>query len=181
MNRYKIVDMVTMAMFAALIAVCSQISIPLPFTPVPINAALIPVFLCGAVMGPKGTLSTTLFIFIGICGLPVFAGFQNGLGTLAGPTGGFIVGYAIASLTVGMLSQRIASILLIAFSMAIALIICYLCGTFWFMFVMKQNFTSALGLTVLPFLVGDAAKIIAASIMTPRIRRMYRLFSDHKA
>ena len=80
-------SLVQCALFAALLAACSQIVIPLPM--ISINLALFAVHLAGAVLGPKwGTASVLVFIALGACGVPVFLGFQGGLVYLFGKTGG---------------------------------------------------------------------------------------------
>ena len=99
-NLYKLV---LTGIFAAVVAVCSWISIPLPFTQVPINLAILGVLLAGGLLGSKyGALSLIIYILIGAVGVPVFAGFGAGLGTLAGPTGGYIVGYILCSAVAGI-------------------------------------------------------------------------------
>ena len=90
------------ALFAALAAICSQIMVPLPFTPVPINLALLAVWVCGGVLGPKkGAIAMLVYILLGVIGVPVFAGLQGGIGVLAGPTGGFIIGYVPSVIVYG--------------------------------------------------------------------------------
>ena len=92
------------ALFAALTAVCSQVMIPLPFTPVPVNLALLAVFACGGVLGAKkGAVAMLVYILLGAIGAPVFVGFSGGIGVLAGPTGGYIVGYLPAAVIFGLL------------------------------------------------------------------------------
>ena len=92
------------ALFAALIAVCSQIMIPMPFTPVPINLALLAVWVCGGVLGAKrGAITLIVYILLGAVGAPVFVGFNAGLGALAGPTGGYIIGYLPSIILFGLL------------------------------------------------------------------------------
>ena len=93
------------ALFAALTAVCSQIQVPLPFTPVPITLSLLAVFVCGTVLGPKyGAISMLLYILLGAIGVPVFAGFTGGFGILTGPTGGYIIGYLLSAVVLGFLA-----------------------------------------------------------------------------
>lgn len=92
------------ALFAAVLAVASWISVPLPFTPVPVNLATLAVTLAGALLGCKyGTLSVLVYILLGAVGVPVFAGFTGGLGHLAGPTGGYIIGYLSSAFICGII------------------------------------------------------------------------------
>ena len=91
-------------LFAALMAICSFISIPLGFTPVPVNLGTLGVFLTGGVLGRKyGTVSMTVYVLLGAVGVPVFAGFRGGLSVLVGPTGGYIIGYIAAAFLIGWL------------------------------------------------------------------------------
>ena len=99
MNK-TVKTMVYCALFAALTAVCSQLSVPIQ--PVPINLALFSVYMAGALLGGgRGAISQIVFLLIGAAGVPVFAGFRGGLQVLAGPTGGYIVGYVAAALITG--------------------------------------------------------------------------------
>ena len=106
-SRSKLYSYLLCALFAALTAIFSQIMIPLPFTPVPINLALLAVWLCGIVLGAKrGAISILVYILLGAIGVPVFHGFMGGIGVLAGPTGGYIVGYLPAVVIFGFLYNR---------------------------------------------------------------------------
>ena len=81
--------MILCGIFAAVTAICSLITIPLGFTPVPVNLGTLSVFLTGGILGKKyGTLSMTVYVLLGAAGVPVFSGFRGGRGVLAGPTGG---------------------------------------------------------------------------------------------
>ena len=89
--------------FAAVVSVCSWITVPLPFTQVPINLAILGVLLAGGLLGSKyGAISIFIYILLGAVGLPVFAGFGAGLGVLVGPTGGYIVGYLLCAAISGL-------------------------------------------------------------------------------
>ena len=84
---------------AAVCAVCSWISVPLPFTPVPINLGTLAVFLTAGLLGWKyGTLSVLVFVLLGAAGLPVFHGFTGGIGIITGPTGTNVNDVAVALL-----------------------------------------------------------------------------------
>ena len=88
-NQKMTKDLAIMAFFAALTAICSQIQIPLPY--IPINLALFSVHLCGILLGSKrAVLSQSVYLLLGLIGLPVFAGFKGGPGVLFGNTGGYI-------------------------------------------------------------------------------------------
>lgn len=162
------------ALFAALTAVCSFISIPLPFTPVPVNLATLAVFLAGGLLGWKyGLISQLVYIVLGAAGVPVFHNFTAGLGILTGPTGGYIIGYAAAALLTGLVIQLAAkreSILVLTLAMVCGLAACYLLGTIWFMIVSGSGLLASLIACVIPFLPGDALKIIAGCILIKKLR-----------
>lgn len=174
-------------LFAALTAICSWISIPLGFTPVPVNLATLAVFLAGGLLGAKyGAVSLTVYALVGAVGAPVFAGFRGGLSVLAGPTGGFIIGYIAAAFVVGAIvsaafkqrertgasakpSLRLS--LTIAAGMVAGLAACYALGTAWFMFSTHTEFVPSLLACVVPFLPGDAIKIIAGTLLTKKLKK----------
>lgn len=173
MKQTKTLRLVFCALFAALTAVFSQISIPIE--PVPVNLAMLSVFVAGGVLGTKyGAVSQAVFVLMGAAGLPVFAQLSGGLGVMAGPTGGYLAGYVAAAFTVGFFCDRFGRRLpVLLLSMALGLALCYALGTAWFVWVSKTDLISALGLCVVPFLPGDALKIAAAVAAVPRLRRIW--------
>lgn len=93
------------SLFAAIIAAGSFISIPLPFSPVPITLQNLFVVLAGLVAGPlAGTLAVAVFLAAGALGAPIFSGMRGGPGVIAGPTGGFLAGYLLAALVAGLIA-----------------------------------------------------------------------------
>ena len=171
-NRSTITrSLVLAALMAALTAVCSQIQIPLPM--VPINLALFAVHLAGALLGAKwGALSMAAYALLGAVGAPVFAGFSSGPAVLFGKTGGYILGYILCALVVGLLSRRLGFTMKGLFlSMLVGVAVCYAFGTVWFMVVTGMNLMTSLTYCVFPFLPGDAVKIILAALLALRLRK----------
>lgn len=176
-KRYsKTAFLVLCGLFAALITICSYITIPLPFTPVPINLGLLGVFLAGGLLGKKyGTISVLVYIIMGAAGLPVFSGFQGGLGVLAGPTGGFLLGYIAAAFIAGIIADHSRSaessrkLALYTSALSLGTIVCYIFGTLWFMFLMKTGLWPSLLACVFPFIPGDILKVIAGTILLNRL------------
>ncbi|MBQ3329922.1 MAG: biotin transporter BioY [Ruminococcus sp.] len=168
-------DMAYTAMFAALIAVCSIISIPIGTVPVTLQT--FGVCLCAAMLGWKrGTLGVFIYILIGAVGLPVFAGMKGGVGVLAGPTGGYIVGFLPAALIIGIAAQRFQrKALPLTLSMILGILACYLVGTVWFMLVTGTPVGESLMLCVVPFLLPDAVKLAAAVILSNRLSKVVKL------
>ena len=164
-------NLVLAALLTALTTVCSQIQIPLPM--VPINLALFAVHLAGALLGAKwGALSMTAYALLGVVGAPVFAGFSSGPAVLFGKTGGYILGYILCALLVGLISRRIgytARGLVIAMVAGVAA--CYVFGTIWFMVITGMSLQLSMTYCVLPFLPGDAVKIALATLLALRLRK----------
>lgn len=192
-NYSKTTYLALCGLFAAIMAVCSMITIPLGFTPVPVNLGTLGVFLTGGILGRKyGTVSMAVYVLIGAIGIPVFAGFRGGLGVLAGPTGGYIIGYVVAVFVIGLMIEASGKGNAVAFerpspaggassrpgyativiAMVIGLIACYLLGTIWFIISTGTGVWASLVACVLPFLPGDALKIAAATILVRRLRRI---------
>lgn len=164
-------EMVLCALFVALTAVLSQIAIPVQ--PVPVNLATLSVMLAGGVLGAKnGAVSQAVYVLMGMIGLPVFSSFSGGVGIVAGPTGGYIIGYIAAAWLIGLLASRCGGkVWQLALIMAAGEALCYLLGTAWFMLSTGTGLVESLLLCVVPFLLGDAAKIAVASLLVPALNR----------
>ncbi len=172
MRNPKVKYLVLCALFAALTAILSQIMIPIG--PVPINLALFAVILAGGLLGPKfGTVSQAVYVLLGLVGFPVFHGFSGGIGIVMGPTGGYIWGYIAAAWIVGLLVGRFGKKLWqIWLCMAAGIAACYTLGTAWFVISTGTGWIESLMICVVPFLLGDALKIIAAGLLTTKLRKL---------
>ena len=185
-QRSTISYLLLAALMAAVCAVCSWISRPLPFTPVPINLGTLAVFLAAGILGWKyGTISVIVFVLLGAAGLPVFHGFTGGMGIITGPTGGYIVGYILAAFLTGIMidtyfkarksgENKAATYAVLALAMALGLFACYALGTAWFMHISGTDLKAALLMCVVPFLIGDAIKIAAATVLVKKLRPFAR-------
>lgn len=158
--------MVLSSLFAALTAICAWIAIPIP--PVSFTMQTFAVFLTLGVLGGKwGSVSIMLYLLLGIVGLPVFAGFRGGVGTLLGATGGYIWGFALGALLYWAL-ERMGKLP----AMAAGLLACYLCGSLWFtVYAGDVGFAAALATCVAPYLIPDALKLWLAYTMSKRIAK----------
>lgn len=172
----KTLDMVYIAVFAVLIAICSWISIP---TVVPFTLQTFAIFLSIGILGGKrGTLAVLVYILLGLMGIPVFAGFSGGIGVLAGNTGGYIMGFLLSALVMWVMEKILGRKLwVLALSMIIGLFVCYAFGTAWFMIVYTRNtgavgLASVLGWCVVPFLIPDFIKIALAFILSKRLEKL---------
>lgn len=163
--------MIYAAMFGAVTAVGAFIIIPLP--PVPITLQTLFTALSGALLGGAlGALSQVVYVLLGIIGLPVFAGGKAGLGVLFGPTGGYLIGFIAGSFVIGKIIEikKEAGFLLIALAMVVGFLVLYALGVLQLSIVAKLSFAKALSAGMIPFLIGDAVKIVVATFVTLKLR-----------
>ena len=173
-KRMSTRDITMIAQCAALMAICSWISIP---AAVPFTMQTFGVFLSvGLLGGRRGTASIVVYLLLGAVGLPVFSGFTGGIGHILGPTGGYMIGFLFSALAMWLIERlRGRSIKTLVVSMVVGLIICYAFGTAWFMVVYAKEsggigLMTALTWCVLPYVIPDAVKIALAAALTRRLR-----------
>ena len=123
------------------------------------------------------TVSYLIYMLLGMVGIPVFSGFTAGVGKLAGPTGGYLVGFILMALIVGFFVDHFpGKVALHIVGMVLGLAICYIFGTVWLAGQLNMTFVAGLGVGVIPYLPGDAVKIIFTALIGPKLRReIYRL------
>jgi biotin transport system substrate-specific component len=151
-----------------LIALSAQIQILPPFSPVPVTGQTFAVLLLGALYGSRRGAATVVTVLVfGAFGLPVFAGGAAGLSRFAGPTAGYLLGFVIAAFAVGSLSERgwDRRPWTTAASMIIGNLIIYAAGVLWL--ARFVGWDAVLPAGVLPFLAGDAVKIVLATVLLP--------------
>ncbi len=164
-RRLKAVDMAYIALAAVLIAVCSWTSIP---GAVPYTLQTFAVFFTLSLLGGKrGTLAVTVYLLLGAVGVPVFAEFSGGLGSLLGATGGYLVGFLAIALCYWVATARFGRGTAVkVVSLSVGLLLCYAFGTLWFAHVYggggAVSFGAALMWCVVPFVLPDAAKLALA-------------------
>lgn len=180
--RANIRSMVMTAMFTALIAVCTLVTIPMPPPFVPFTLQTLAVFLAGSMLGMKRSIiSVLVYILLGLIGIPVFSQFKSGISTLIGPTGGYIIGFIATAAIVGFFQDKFGNRLWsMILSMVLGLIACYLFGTVWFVVVYQQtkgsmDLWTAMTICVIPFLLFDAVKILAAVLLSHRLNKIVKL------
>lgn len=174
-NRGKTYDMAYIAVFTVLIVICSWISIP---TAIPFSLQTFAVFLSVSILGGKrGTLAVVIYVLLGAVGVPVFAEFTGGIGIIMRETGGYIIGFIFSALVM-WLTERIMGRELWAqgIAMVLGLIVCYVLGTAWFMFVYMRNsgaigLSTVLGWCVIPYIIPDAVKIALALTLSNLLRK----------
>lgn len=186
-NRAFIYDLVLISVSAALITICSWISIPLG--PVPFTLQTLGIL---AVMltagGRRGTIAILVYLALGAVGAPVFAGFKGGIMSFIGPTGGFLIGFILAALVYWLLEKLILKRLMTTpvktwiFGMLgfiVFEIIMYIAGVIWFMTVYAAQ-TGPVGLAtvmtwcVIPFIIPDIVKMAAAVLIGERASKLIR-------
>jgi len=157
-----------------LTAIAAQVSIPLPFTPVPFTLQPMVVLLGGAALGARlGMSAQVLYLALGIAGLPVFAAspvLPQGIGRLLGPTGGYLMSYPFAAFVAGALAQRgfdrryLTSVI----AMAAGLAIVFACGVGWMASGPTHlGLNAALSAGLYPFIPADVLKVLLAATVLP--------------
>ena len=154
---------------AAALCVLGPLSVPIGAIPISLSNFVI--CLTVWLLGPKfGTLSVAVYLLIGLVGVPVFSGYGAGIAKLAGPTGGYLVGYLLLAFIGGLFIEKSKGQPVIS---GIGLVLgdaaCYVLGTIWFMILTGADLVSALGWCVLPYLPGDAVKIVLAAVLTMQL------------
>lgn len=163
-------------LMTAVTCVAGSLAIPIPFSPVPISFTNLVIYLALYVLGMKaGTLSYLVYLLLGFAGLPVFSGFSGGVAKVAGPTGGYLVGFIFLAIVTGFLFDHSSGNRVIeVVGMVIGLAICYIFGTVWLSAQLGRTFIEGLSVGVIPYLPGDAVKIVLAVAFGPRLRREVR-------
>ena len=160
----KVKDLVYIAIFTSIICVMSLVTIP---TTVPFTLQTMAIFLCMFMLKPTDAIiSVLLYILIGAIGLPVFSNFNSGFGVLAGPTGGYIIGFIIMPFMPLIIKNKIAAAI-------VGLIICYIFGTIWFIMFNTSGIKSiwkVLTICVLPFIIPDGIKLTLAYLLSRRLK-----------
>lgn len=176
-SRRRITGITAAALFAALIAGGTFVSVPLPFSPVPVVLQNFFAVLAGLTLGPAaGSAAAALFLTAGALGAPVFAGAAGGIAHFAGPTGGFLAGYFLAALTAGLAAGRprpgrTVSRFRLALGSAAGFLVIYVPGLIRLRYA-AGSWAAALAMGFFPFLAGDAAKAVLAVISAGRLRRV---------
>ncbi len=176
--KNKAYDLVLIALFVALMAICAWITIP---AAVPFTMQTFGVFLALLLLGGKrGAICMAVYLLLGAVGVPVFSGFRGGVSALVGSTGGYLVGFIVSALLMWALTgfaRRNRWTLAVA--LAVSLLACYAFGTVWFVVVSVRagkamTFGTALSFCVLPYILPDAAKIWLAYFLSKRLKRFVK-------
>lgn len=161
----KLQNMVRCGCCAALMAVCAWLSVPVG--QIAVTMQTFGVFLTLLLLGGrKGTLACGVYLLLGTVGLPVFSGFQGGVGVLLSPTGGYLLGFLLMALCYWAVKKPLGDVA----ALALGLLLCYGCGTVWFYLMYGGSFWAVLLNCVIPYLIPDAIKLFLAIFVSKRIR-----------
>lgn len=175
-KKFTTLDMVYVGIFAAIIAVCSWISVPLT---IPVTLQTMAVCLTAGLLGTKrGVLAVAVYLLIGLVGVPVFSNFTAGVSRLMGPTGGYLIGFIFTALIVGAATELFGDkIWVYAVSMIVGIAVLYAFGTAWYVIVYNRGnadavtVSSALAACVVPFIIPDLIKISLATFFCSVLKK----------
>ncbi len=161
--------------FILLTTLGAFVKIPLPFSPVPITFQTLFVLLSGAVLGSGlGLLSQVAYLFLGVVGLPIFAGGVFGFARLFGPTGGYIVGFLVCAWLVGnLVHRRQKSFVNTLIAMVAGSLVIYFLGALQLAVVTGCGIKKAILMGILPFIPGDSVKVIVAAFIYNRGKKRF--------
>lgn len=172
----KIQDITMIGLMAALICILGPLSVTFPFTPIPISFTNLAIYFVIMVAGwKKGTISYLVYLLIGAVGIPVFSGFGAGLAKIAGPTGGYLAGFIFLALISGFFVEKFPdNYLMIVLGMILGTAVTYAFGTLWLCGQMNLTFVQGLYAGVIPYLPGDAVKILIGVVAGQSVRKSVR-------
>ena len=150
-QKIRTKQMVLIALMTAVTCVLGPLSIPLPFSPVPISLTNFAIFLAIFVLGMKsGTISFIIYLLLGAVGVPVFSSFRGGFQVLAGPTGGYLIGFIFLALIMGFALEHFDRKLVpTIIGMIIGMAVCYAFGTVWLAKLLSLSFKEGLMMGVI--------------------------------
>lgn len=189
MKKFTVKTIVLCAMFAALCCATAPISIPLPGG-VPITLQTAAVFLAALLLGPLyGFVAVLVYVLLGAVGLPVFAGFSGGIGSLVGMSGGFIMSWPFAALLAGFIyfkfgrdKKGVVKYAEMIVAMLLGSVVIYVVGLTQFIFLTKMSIQASLLACMVPFIPGDLLKMVLVAIIVPVLEKaMKMIFADELA
>ena len=167
----KVKNLAYIGLMSAIMCILSPITIPLSGG-VGVTLGIFVIMFMTYVMGMGRTLICYgIYLLLGIVGLPVFAGFQGGVGAILGPTGGFLVGYVAVIVSVGLMLKIKEKRLFLVIGSVIGLLLCYILGCLWYMRIMDVNFVGALWMCVIPFVAFDGIKVAMVCVIGPPCKK----------
>jgi biotin transport system substrate-specific component len=167
---YQVAIVLSASLF---VAVCARVTLPLPFTPVPLPLQNFGVLLVGLALGPRRAFAAlALYLLEGAAGLPVFNPLgPGGIAQLIGPTGGYLMSYPLVALVAGLAAGEIKGFARTLLASIGAELLLFSAGIAWFSVVAHVPASKALTFTLYPFLFAEIIKIMSASALAPKVRR----------
>jgi biotin transport system substrate-specific component len=153
------------------IAVCARISLPLPFTPVPLTLANFAVLAVGLVLGAKrGFFAAALYLSYGAAGMPVFSpAGPGGIAQLLGPSGGYLISYPLVAFAAGWIGQRLGRAFWAkATAAAVAEIVLFAVGVVWISALTHISFPQAAAFGLYPFWFAEIIKVMGAAAIAAK-------------
>lgn len=175
-QKKTIQDLVLIAAFAALIIALGAIAVPIGGLGIPIVLQNMGVALAAMVLGPRrGTLAVVLYLGVGLIGVPNLSGFRSTLSALAGPSVGYLIGYILASLVIGLMTERRprkvgGQVALFIAAGLFGVAIQYLIGSIGLVYRADMNFIPAL-VSNGAFIPGDIIKVVIAALIAVPVLR----------
>ena len=170
----KVRNMALCGLFTAVLAICAWISVPMGDTVITLQTFGIFLTL-GLLGGKRGTVTVLVYLLLGAIGAPVFSGFRGGLGALLGTTGGYIFGFMSTSILYWIMTSIKDTPRIRLIAMVLGLLLCYICGSWWYLTRYLTAAQTTLGLVLLkcvvPYLIPDAIKLTLAWILTGKLTR----------
>lgn len=169
-------SLVLTSLVTAITCIIAPFAIPIPFSPVPVSLTNLILYISIFLLGWKSaTVSYLVYVLLGAVGLPVFSGFAGGIGKIAGPTGGYLVGFVFLTVISGYILEKFRSRrVIIMAGMVLGTAVTYIFGTMWLCIQMELSFVQGLAIGALPYLPGDCIKIIIAVIVGPTLAQRTR-------
>lgn len=154
------------------VALCAKISIPLPFTPVPLTLANFAVLVVGMLLGPwRGAAALVLYVAEGAAGLPFFSAGPGGVAQLLGPTGGYLFAYPAVALIAGGLSRKGARFTRYLLAGIVAEIVLFVSGVAWLALIAHQPMARAFAFGAVPFVFAEIVKVMLSAGIASRWQR----------
>ncbi|MCC5910088.1 MAG: biotin transporter BioY [Clostridiaceae bacterium] len=176
MKNQKTLTLTLISVMTAITCILGPLSIVIPISPVPISFTNLAIYFSAIILGwKKATISYLVYLMIGFVGIPVFSSFTAGPARLLGPTGGYLIGFIFMALVGGFFVDRFPDkIYMHVLGMGIGTIITYVLGTGWLAYQANMTFKAALFAGVIPYIIGDIAKIVIATTLGTTIKKQVK-------
>lgn len=171
-KKTSVYKLTAIALMTAVLCVLAPLSVPIG--PVPVSLATFVIYLFVYIFGTgMSTASVAVYLLIGLIGIPVFSGYTAGVARLAGPTGGFLVGYLLVTIVGGLILDKIKrNVLMGVAAFLVSTILLYALGTAWYIVLLGGTIAEALMVCMVPFIGVDIVKMVAAAAVGAVIRKM---------